>query len=145
MVTDPEIIKPRVPALSRAGRVFAVLSIVWFFASLPILYATGLAGPNANQALRWLSVFAAVAPIGVLLVHARLGRVAGFRWLHHPTQPQLVLGSGGLDLQLPGSGSRRFGWDEVVGLRTRPDRAADLIGRDGCYVFRKPPGRYPAR
>jgi len=23
--------------------------------------------------------------------------------------------------------------------------APDLIGRDGCYVFRKPPGRYPAR
>jgi len=138
VVTDPVVIKPRVPALSRAGRNLAVAAIPWFFASLLVLYATGLAGPNAPQAVRMLSVFVTVAPIGVFFCHQWLGRVAGFRWLHHRTQPQLVLGSGGLELQLPGSGRRRFSWDEVVGLRTRPDRAADLLGRDGVALAKVP-------
>ena len=138
MITDPVVIKPRVPALSRAGRTLAFASIPWFLVSLLVLSATGLAGPNAPQAVRTLSVFVAVAPIGVLVLHQWLGRVAGFRWLHHPTQPQLVLGSGGLELQLPGGGRQGFSWDEVIGLRTRPGRAADLLGRDGVALAKIP-------
>ena len=135
---EPVIIKPQFPALSKAGRRLVIVSAPWFFAVLLGLDALGLVGRDAPQALRWLALTAAAAPIGVLVFHPWLGRVPGLRWLHHRTQPRLAIGANGLDIQLPDVGERQYGWQEVGALRMRPDHAADLLGRDGVAIARIP-------
>lgn len=144
MVSDPVIIKPQFPALSTAGRLLVILSVPWFFAALVALDALGPADRDAPQVLRWLSLCVAVAPIGVLVFHPFLGRLPGFRWLHHQVQPRLAIGPNGLDLQLPQVGRRIYDWDDVEGLRMRPDRAANLLGREGVALARIPSSMYLA-
>lgn len=135
---EPVIIKPQFPALSKAGRRLVVLSVPWFFVVLLALDALGLVGPDDPQAQRWFAIFVAAVPIGVLVFHPLLGHIPGLRWLHHRIQPRLAIRANGLVLQLPEVGERLYGWDEVGGLRMRPDRGADLLGRDGVTLARIP-------
>lgn len=138
VATEPVIIKPQFPALSRAGRGIGFLSVPWFFVALLALDTLGPADRDAPQALRWLSLFVAVAPVGTLVLHPWVGRLPGFLWLHHRMQPRLAIEANGLDLQLPDVGRRLYGWDEVRGLRMRRDRAADLIGPNGVALAKIP-------
>jgi hypothetical protein len=135
---EPVIIKPQFPALSRAGRRVALLSVPWFFGALFALDALSLTGRDGPQALRWLAIFVAAAPFGVLVFHPLLGHVPGLRWLHHRIQPRLAIRANGLDVQLPEVGERQFGWEEIDGLRMRRDRGADLLGRNGAILARIP-------
>ncbi len=117
---------------------FSIVAVPWFFLALIVLDALGFASGGASDPQRYLSLVIALAPIVALMVHPWLGRLPGFRWLHHRTQPRLKIDEDGLDVQLPGLGRQRYAWDEISALRTRRDRAADLLGRDGVALARIP-------
>jgi hypothetical protein len=138
VATEPVTIKPQFPVLSRAGRGLAILSVPWFFVALVVLDALGPAHRDAPQALRWLSLFVAAAPGSAVVLHPWIGRLLGFRWLHHRRQPRVAIGANGLDLQLPELDAHLFGWEEINGLRMRPDRGADLLGPNGATLARIP-------
>jgi hypothetical protein len=135
---EPVIVKPQFPALSKAARRLAIASVPWFFLVLLGLDAIGLIGRGAPEGLRWPALLVAIAPIGVLVFHPLLGRIRGLRWLHHRIQPRMAIRADRVDLRLPDIGERSYGWDEVGALRMRPDRAADLLGRDGVAIAKIP-------
>ena len=135
---EPVILKPNWPALSKAARRLVILAAPWCFGSLLAADALGLIGRDDPQTQRWLAVLVATAPAATLVFHPWLGRVRGFRWLHHQTQPRLSIGANGLDLRLPEVGEHLYGWDEVGGLRMRRDHSADLMAVNGVPLARIP-------
>jgi hypothetical protein len=65
------------------------------------------------QALSASLLVIAVAPLIVLLASPVLGRLPGLRWVLATPQPLATLDHQGIELALPGLGTRRFGWPEI--------------------------------
>jgi hypothetical protein len=74
-----------------------------------------------------------VAPAALYLLIPRLGKASRFAWLAARPQPGAVLGSTGIELNLPGIGTRSFRWDEVgsMSMEHRLQSFGELRDADG--------------
>jgi hypothetical protein len=137
-MSDQVTIHPRSASLSRAGRIFAVAAVPWFFMSLIALDALGVIGRGSSPLARQASILIALVPVAILVLHGFLGRLPGFGWFYHRIQPVLVVGPEALVVQLRGVAARSIPWENIEGLRVRPNRAADILGEGGVALVRIP-------
>jgi hypothetical protein len=121
--------------LSRSGNAFAVLAVVWIFASFVVADYVSDLFVSRELRPRWLSLsFVAIALLPgavVLFAGGRVGRLRGFRWLLAWPQPAATVDDDGIELCLPGRGCQRYRWEEVGGLAparvTRRDRLTSTV------------------
>jgi hypothetical protein len=133
------------PALTLAGRVFLVLAVLWMGASavmVNVILGPVPPGGRRDSGLGWLLFAVALLPLVIFSALRGLGRYRPFQWLVRLPRPSVTIDDDGLEICQPETGCRRFGWDEIGGLRrTTLTRRQKLTGVDSSFDLSGPDGR----
>jgi hypothetical protein len=83
----------------------------------------------------------ALIPVVVVVASPALRRVPGFGWMFLSPQPLAIVRPEGMELHLPESGTRTYGWDEIGSLKVLVEGWrywGELRDPDGSLVERIP-------
>jgi hypothetical protein len=139
------IVRPSRPALSRARRWVGYLCMPFAIAFLLIadslFTAIGMPPGERSGVVRAAMVTIAVVPIALVVATPALRRVPWFGWMFLSPQPLAIVRPEGMELHLPESGIRTFGWDEIGSLKVVAEGWrywGELRAAEGTLISRIP-------
>lgn len=139
------IVRPASPAYTKARKWLGYLCMPFLLAIVigadTVLTKNGWPPADRPEVLRLAIVAIAIVPVAVVIASPALRRVRGFGWMFLSPQPLAIVRPEGMELRLPESGIRTYGWDEIGSLNVVVEGWrfwGELRAPDGTLIERIP-------
>lgn len=139
------IVRPASPAYTRArlwlGYLCMPFCIAFLLIADSLLTDVGLPPGERPGIVRAAMVTFALVPLALVVASPALRRVPGFGWMFLSPQPLAVIRPEGMELHLPESGIRTYGWDEIGSLKVVVEGWrywGELRAPDGALIEKVP-------